>query len=163
MSTPPKPPHKTPKDRIRRRPSRGRNGGNSTSFWENTANLIIGKATDNSSFFHGKIDDIRIYNRILTNDEIVFLYDGTTLSINNYDNLKVLKVYPNPCDDFIFIANEKEQDISTYEIFDTMGKTIIFRNLIKNEIDVSNLTNRIYFIKLKNKKGEIFTRKIIKK
>jgi len=30
MSTPPKPPHKTPKDRIRRRPSRGRNGGNST-------------------------------------------------------------------------------------------------------------------------------------
>lgn len=50
------------------------NGVNETSFWENNADLIIGKATNNSSYFAGIIDDIRIYNRTLNTNEVDSLY-----------------------------------------------------------------------------------------
>ena len=45
----------------------------------NTSPLFIGKwACGNSRFFHGAVDDIRIYDRNLTNEEIVVLSELTT-------------------------------------------------------------------------------------
>ena len=41
-------------------------------------NLWIGKGTDNNWFFNGLIDDVRIYNKVLTADEIESLTDPGT-------------------------------------------------------------------------------------
>ncbi len=44
-------------------------------------NLYIGNRNDGQGPFDGVIDDVRIYNRILTADEIADLYTGTTGSV----------------------------------------------------------------------------------
>jgi hypothetical protein len=40
-----------------------------------TANVNIGRRADNQSYFNGTIDDVRIYNRALSADEIKRLYN----------------------------------------------------------------------------------------
>jgi len=138
------------------------NGGNTTSFWQNTANLIIGKATDNSSFFNGTIDDIRIYNRILTNNEITYLFNGTVLSTNSFDELMLPIIFPNPSQNYIYVNTNNTDEISTYEIYDIMGKSIISKTFKQNEVNISSLENGIYFIKLNNKNGKSLTKKFVK-
>ena len=49
-----------------------------TSIYNSTADIIIGSDLDTdvpSNFFNGSIDDARIYNRVLSQDEITFLYN----------------------------------------------------------------------------------------
>lgn len=53
----------------------GGNGGNGWSFWTNNSDLYIGKAAlTNNKYFNGIIDDVRIYNRKLTQCEVLKLY-----------------------------------------------------------------------------------------
>jgi len=40
----------------------------------NPNQIMFGNYPGGNQFFNGKIDDIRIYNRVLTNEEITFLY-----------------------------------------------------------------------------------------
>ena len=138
----------------------GGNGGNSTSFWQNTANLIIGKAADDSSHFHGVIDDVKIYNRILAQDEVMYLFNGT-LGVSHLDSLEV-NVYPNPSVNNLFVQNGIGHNISTYEIFDDLGKSQIVGNLKENKIDISCLESGIYFIRFKSTNEAIFIKKFIK-
>ena len=49
-------------------------GSNTHSFWENNAKLIIGKDFESKTYFNGTIDDIRLYNRILTSKEVEYLF-----------------------------------------------------------------------------------------
>jgi len=59
---------------------RNNNTGSKLSDISSNLPLHIGKAIDTGSelgeqFFHGKLDDIRIYNRALTEEEIIMLYN----------------------------------------------------------------------------------------
>ena len=54
----------------------------------NGAHLVIGKSPNNFSRFKGLIDDVRIYNRALSPDEIKRLYNlGGTVKLNSSQNL----------------------------------------------------------------------------
>jgi acyl-CoA thioesterase-1 len=48
---------------------------NSNNFADTTARLMIGNRTDGGRAFLGQIDDVRIYNRVLTAQEVSDLYD----------------------------------------------------------------------------------------
>lgn len=93
----------------------------------------IGKRNSINQNYHGKIDDVRIYNRPLDSDEIFNLYseniyyeyldtltrtiydsisisvtdtliiDVTITSIDPPDNSNTLKVFPNPAKDILYI------------------------------------------------------------
>ena len=68
-------------------------------------------------------------------------------------------IYPNPVSDYIkFNTSEATQGI--YTLYSSSGKTIL-QGKVTNKIDVINLTNGIYFIRIQSDK-EVFTRKIIK-
>jgi hypothetical protein len=47
----------------------------------NTEELFVGAQYGSQSFFHGAIDDVRIYNRTLSEDEVLSLYGVVTLPV----------------------------------------------------------------------------------
>jgi hypothetical protein len=53
-------------------------------------------------------------------------------------------------------------DASLYQITNALWQVIQKENVQENSIDVSNLTNGIYFIRFTNNKNEIWLRKFIK-
>lgn len=95
------------------------------------------------------------------------LWQNSTLitdceTISNTSDLAVntnLRIYPNPTKGDLFInTSEKILNISTYNI---VGEKIISNLQANNNIiDVSKLTNGVYFIKIHTVKG-VFTKKVI--
>lgn len=80
-----------------------------------------------------------------------------SLSIEDFD-MSSVKIYPNPTTDFINI--QSNFDINSVEIYSLHGqKVLLVEN--KKRIDISSLSEGIYFLKLKTVKGEI-TKKVVK-
>ena len=68
-------------------------------FNENGNQLLIGKRSGSSGTFNGDIDDVILYNRVLSLSEIQELYSNTS-QVNNYlwstgDSSSSIVVYPN--------------------------------------------------------------------
>ena len=65
-------------------------------------------------------------------------------------DLKINKsvVYPNPVKDKLFILNNNKENLH-YEIIDIIGQNVL-NGIVNNFIDVENLKNGFYFLKLKS-------------
>lgn len=71
-----------------------------------------------------------------------------------------IKVYPNPVSDFLYF--DSQDKIKDVKIFDSSGRFIKILHLLNNRIDVTSLTNGIYYVQAEmNNKSKRF--KIIKK
>lgn len=136
----------------------------------NTSNLLIGRRGGSTNrFFNGIIDDIRIYNRELTSDEIDALYNEglcfetitvtDTLLINLnisgynpvvYDN--TIRIFPNPTSSQITINfGENYQSLDGYnlKIMNTANQTVYTSAINQEEttIELSTWTGvGIYFV-----------------
>lgn len=157
----------------------------------NTNSLLIGCRNEmiNSSctlndFFAGKLDDIGIWNRALTQQEITGLYNGNlcfqtitvtdTLLINTnltgfnpvtYQN--TIKIWPNPTNDHVTIDNGNLANLIGHQlkISNALGQ-VVFQSAITQQqfyVDMSTWGgNGIYFVNLINGQGvTIETRKIV--
>jgi len=133
---------------------------------------------DNFPGFQGKIDDIGIWNRVLTPMEVQELY-GTicfqtitvtdTLIIND-DLLGInpvawqhtIKIYPNPTNDHITIDYGDYISFSGYtlKIYNSIG-VLVFNQAIttsSTNVDISTWTGSgVYFVHLINPQGETLT------
>lgn len=69
-------------------------------------------------------------------------------------------IYPNPTSDFITIESGVDFSVSSYQIFDFLGKEMLRQN--SSKIDISNFPKGIYLLKLVNVNGGIGVKKIIK-
>lgn len=88
---------------------------------------------------------------------------GTTLSTNSFSSEAIL-VSPNPVSDVLSISNVKNIKLSSYALIDNNGRIIKENSLNVDSnftIDVSDLSNGIYFLKLVSE-NETLTKKIIK-
>lgn len=73
---------------------------------------------------------------------------GNTLSIENFNLVDKISIFPNPTSDYISISN---LDISeNYIILNQLGQEILKGTHNNNKIDIRNLTNGIYFLKIEN-------------
>jgi len=89
-----------------------------------------------------------------------FLIDNLSLlnnlaGIDDIDNKKQLKLYPNPTKDFIFI-----DDIEGYiTIWDASGRKVkTFDNVTSGKIDVSNLNAGTYLLQIINDKNRYYSK-----
>lgn len=98
-----------------------------------------------------------------TNTAMSYYYGPlNSLTLKDF-NKSSLSMYPNPVLDHVFIANDDNVQINTYEVVDLNGRSLISKryNASNNLIDLSVLTKGIYFINLNTEKG-ILSKKIIK-
>ena len=94
-------------------------------------------------------------------DDIAFPVNSIVLGVESYTVKKTIDIYPNPADNHITVEGN---DIKAVEIFDMMGRVLVSHNAEKSSmIDISNLTNGMYLIRITDANNNISMQKIIKK
>lgn len=78
---------------------------------------------------------------------------------NVYDNQ--IQIVPNRIKDLLQIQNPSNQKITTIQVIDTNGRTVLTQNSFENPIDISALQDGIYLVNITTDKGTT-TQKIIK-
>ncbi len=107
-----------------------------------------------SEYYNGKIDDIGIWNRALTDQEIITLYNSISTGTNDIKNSNI-KIYPNPTNNNINIEGLTKNENNAIQIFDVQGKLVITKTINeKGTIDLSELNNGVYVINI----GEVAQR-----
>jgi len=115
--------------------------------------------------------DIALDDIILNKADIFFDYNSpietNTTSTRIVDVLAINKntlldfsVYPTPTENILNIKSKTE--ISKIEIYSKLGQ-LILKNETENNIDISNLTNGLYFVKVEDINGNFGVKKIMKK
>ncbi len=88
-------------------------------------------------------------------------FSSFNLSINsNQVKEKEFKIYPNPAKNRLYITNL--DDVKKIEIFNLSGERVLtFDNFTYDGLDISNLSNGLYFVKIQNEESS-HTQKLIK-
>ena len=79
---------------------------------------------------------------------------------SNTINQEIINIYPNPFSDFIYI-NSKDSDNYTISLFNILGEIIIDKKINLQQLNLSNLPNGQYFLKIESESG-IINEKILK-
>ena len=116
-------------------------------------------------FLTGQLDDIGIWNRALSHEEILGLY--TTLFNNQISENNNLIIYPNPANDQITIdcGNLANVTGSTIKIINTLGQEVFNQPIIYLQFNIPSNTwtgQGVYFVKIYDSQGALVnTKKII--
>lgn len=127
----------------------------------NNSNIFkLGTGVGGELTFNGAIDDLKIFNYVLSDSQITELYTTNTLSASsfNQNNLEA-GLYPNPVQDVLNISIENQ--IAKVEVYTIQGQKIMESN--SNEINMSALTSGIYLVKIIDENNAIATKKVVKK
>jgi len=82
-----------------------------------------------------------------------------SVGISEKDNLEKIKVFPNPSSNYITI-DSKEQ-IKSISVINNLGQTLLKSNI--NTVNIKQLSNGVYLVKVELENGQIYLEKIIKK
>jgi len=99
----------------------------------------------------------------LASSWVAVIDNSQALSINYFNNLFHISLYPNPVKDLLIIQSNTSR-IDKLEIFNIEGQQILefSSNRQRIEIDLTQIPSGLYFAKI-NTGGDIITKKIIKK
>ena len=118
-------------------------------------------------FHHGMIDDVRVYNRALSSEEVSEIssnnFDCSTISTNEADNYRKIKLFPNPTEGILTIESEELPHDLPIKVYDILGNLLKKEKLENNNrtINLKGLNSGIYFLKIETDDGPA-TKKIIK-
>jgi hypothetical protein len=113
---------------------------------------------DEPLWFKGKIDDIGIWNRTLTDQEVSDLYNGNNVGINDKNQISEIIVYPNPTNDHITIDAGDLATMNGYsiKIEDAQGQQV-FQNAVNQQQFYVDITtwggNGLYFVRIIDPQG----------
>lgn len=108
----------------------------------------LGTGPGNEFWFNGAIDDLQIYNYALSASEVALLHNPS-FSTNDISLKNIMSIYPNPTKNVLNIETSEKTNI---KIVNILGAIVTTQNLQtgNNTIDVSTLTNGVYFIQTAN-------------
>lgn len=127
--------------------------GNKAGWNTLTGDFILGRNVE------VYIDDLKIYNRTLTQEEITNLYtNNAILSNQNFqtNNLKV-SIYPNPASNNFTI--EMKNELKSVEIYSIQGQKMLASN--SKNIDISDLSKGMYLVRIEDSNNAVATQKLI--
>ena len=75
----------------------------------------------------------------------------------NENNLTLINIFPNPMNDMLHI----EGDVMNVTIFNSVGQQVLYVENRK-DIDVSSLSDGLYFVKISDDKGNVLVKKVVK-
>lgn len=79
----------------------------------------------------------------------------------NEINTNDIKIYPNPTNNILNISNATNNELTSITIFDTLGKQV-FKGSNSDKVNVGNLENGMYFLKLEFNDNSVITKRFIK-
>jgi len=79
---------------------------------------------------------------------------------NNYKD--PIQLYPNPIENYLYIANSSNQSIQDISIYDVAGKNIYFHFGLESIIDLSKFKSGLYFLRCRTH-SKSYTYKFVKK
>ncbi|MEM7657019.1 MAG: LamG domain-containing protein [Bacteroidota bacterium] len=128
----------------------GDGGGGCTTL--NNAPLYIGTRSPLGNFFTGALDDIQIWNRDLTDEEVQALWVGSSTSVEEFQNQ--LAVFPNPTRAHLRIEGEP-QHLYRYELFSTNGQQVASGPIFDQQISLTDLPISLYLLRVYGRNGEL--------
>lgn len=139
-----------------------------SSLFYTYGGIAIGRDGDyNGFYFNGKIDDIKIYNRPLSQYEIANLYHDGITDFNPLTYKNTIKIYPNPTNNSIIIdCGNNFETLKDYniKITNNLGQ-IVYVSTINDKqkmINLSTWTGKgIYLINIIDKSERIVESKKI--
>lgn len=112
-----------------------------------------------TEFYNGLLDDIRIYSRALSGEEIglVMNADGcnsNSISENDWDGR--VDIYPNPATDYLSFDFDKYAENRELYIFNSLGQQVLYKNMedVNHNVSISNLESGIYQILIRGNEGQ---------
>ncbi len=122
----------------------------------NTEPFTIGWHTNNNTplWFDGDIDDVRIYNRVLTECEIDSVCaDGSVSGIKNLTPLTKVYIYPNPtAGEFTVELPEPASSGMFFRITDLTGRIVMEKQTatgaVRQTVQASALPGGLYFLQV---------------
>lgn len=120
------------------------------SFALGVCNLEIG--FQDNIYWSGSIDEVAIYNRVLSEAEISELKDTKitiTTGILSSSGVNKINAYPVPAKENLYLDDNRLNENSELIIVNAQGSAVAKKNYIKNEpVDISNLEGGLYFIEV---------------
>lgn len=126
----------------------------------NNAPLVFGWdmfSNSNDRLFEGYIDDIRIFNRALNNQEVTSLYGNTVTTsglstTKNSQTSNLIEIFHNTSQNLLVISFSHLDANVIAEIYNMKGEKIQVQILdsIESSIDISKLTKGCYVIHMHN-------------
>jgi len=125
----------------------------------NNSSLFIGVDSPGAiEYFHGCLDDIRIYRRGLNEEEINLLFEEGTVSLNPRAKLTCdqIKIFPNPVTNMATINfSNLSHSNYTLSIFNTSGNKVFeIQNIRSDKIEFErgNLPGGVYLVEVRGEK-----------
>jgi hypothetical protein len=117
-------------------------------------------------YYDGLLDDIRIYNRLISAEQVDSLFNASNPVSNNEISEVSIRAYPNPASDELNLTGLDINLSYSYSIISTTGKKLIQGSIHHEEqlkIPLDKMIDGHYIIVLRNIENEIlFERKFIK-
>ncbi len=115
--------------------------------------VTIGCGVDLQQFFTGTLDEVRVYKRPLSGEEIRTLHEQDLLMNTRLSQEDKIHVYPNPSDNGIYqIVTSGWEAFETVEVFNFAGEkqTMALPVTQHKEIDLSHLPGGMYLLRIKS-------------
>lgn len=96
-----------------------------------------------------------------SNDAFFFKLNDNSIGIEELSNKSFAKIFPNPFTDGVELINAQKSEVS---IFNILGQCVVKAMITESpaKLNLSQLSNGIYYIKIRNSSSSIQTSKIIK-
>lgn len=134
--------------------------GKATGSISNTSNLFFG-GCPGLGYYSGKVDDIRIYNRAISQSEIDSLFNEPAPNCNSLNdeggliNNDLISIYPVPASDMLNV-NKENNLTATIEVIDLAGRTLFKENVnVKvTQINLQLFASGVYLLKYNDGKNQ---------
>lgn len=105
-----------------------------------------GEEYPDNMYFNGAMDDLRLFNVALTEEEVAEIFNYNPTGLTEYAANLQFSILPNPASQYIMIKSTTTRDI---EIFNTVGQMVLIEKSVQdgNTINIANLSKGLYFVK----------------
>jgi hypothetical protein len=121
--------------------------------------VTIGAASYNSEYFNGSIDDVKIYQKALSDADVAQLYNTISTQLPKFLNTQISYLVFNKT--LLFENLHNLNEIISVSVFDIKGQQIMDIREITNPIDLGFLNKGIYFATVRKRDQSLETLKFI--
>ena len=123
-------------------------------FTKQNADLMVGGFINQAKvnvFYYGLLDDIRIYGRVISMDEMDALYTGKSASVEGFRGQNQIRVFPNPFQGTFHIDAPNNENLNI-KVYNAIGQEISY-SANQNNYTINTNDKGVYYVVIETAKG----------